>query len=153
MTPHKGVVNGRTPPCCVWLQFVKRTKCSRACVRPCDPLAGHAPSRGSASHFNPVTHFQNTRGRSQAARQRRNRGTVAAVTLHRTRRRVTPVRWTCRVRRVPWKSGGFIFIYLMMLFPFFQEKDAKETLKRRSFPHLPVWDAEMMSAPHVSGYI
>lgn len=41
----------------VWPQLVERTKCSQSCVRPCDPFAGHAPSLGSASHFNPVTHF------------------------------------------------------------------------------------------------
>lgn len=131
-------MNGRTPPCCVCLRFVKRTKCSRACVRPCDPLAGHAPSSGSASHFNPVTHFQNTRGRSQAAPLRRNRGTVAAVTLHRTRRRVTPVRWNCRVRRVPWKSVCFLFIYLSNYVVFPLSRESTRTLKRRSCPHLPV---------------
>lgn len=47
--------------------------------------------------------------------------------------------------------GLLLYLSNYVLFPL--SRESTETPKRRSFQHLPVWDAEMMSAPHVCGYI
>lgn len=56
-------------PCCVWLRVSRENWMFSIVGSPMWPFfffVGHASPPGRSSHFNPVTHFQDTGGRSQA---------------------------------------------------------------------------------------
>lgn len=120
MTPYKGVLNGRTPPCCVWPRLVERTKCSQSCVRPCDPAPAtplHSAARATLTQW----HTFRTRGGGAKPSSSDVTGEPferSRCTEHGGGWRLSGGHAACA--RVPGNSACSFLIPVIMLFSFFR---------------------------------